>query len=128
MDTVVRGAWKGELRRHIHGPPSFKKDLPSLGAFLALLPPLCRVALESRHSSWFDEEVFGLLRHHRAALCIADADGGDRKLSVPAPGSKRHGEKLKGVEMEKGDAATQLILLVKKDAPLFSSTRTSVSP
>jgi uncharacterized protein YecE (DUF72 family) len=61
-------------------PPNFKKDMPSLGAFLALLPSSCRVALEFRHSSWFDDEVFGLLRHHRAALCVADADD---NLEVP---------------------------------------------
>ncbi|MBO0699597.1 MAG: DUF72 domain-containing protein, partial [Zavarzinella sp.] len=48
--------------------------------FLALVPRRFRVALEFRHPSWFDEEVFGLLRKHRAALCIADA-GDD--LAVP---------------------------------------------
>ncbi len=54
-------------------PPNFKKDAPRLRAFLALLPTGCRAALEFRHPSWFDEEVFGLLRDHRAALCVADA-------------------------------------------------------
>jgi uncharacterized protein YecE (DUF72 family) len=55
-------------------PPTFKKDAPRLQAFLALLPPERRVALEFRHPSWLDDEVFGLLREHRAALCIADAE------------------------------------------------------
>ena len=54
-------------------PPNFKKDLPRLRDFLTLVPRRYRVALEFRHPSWFDEEVFGLLRKHRAALCIADA-------------------------------------------------------
>jgi uncharacterized protein YecE (DUF72 family) len=54
-------------------PPNFKKDVPRLRAFLALLKPGRRAALEFRHPSWFDEEVFGLLRKHRAALCVADA-------------------------------------------------------
>jgi uncharacterized protein YecE (DUF72 family) len=54
-------------------PPNFKKDVQRLRAFLALLTPGCRAALEFRHVSWFDEEVFGLLREHRAALCVADA-------------------------------------------------------
>lgn len=54
-------------------PPNFKKDVPRLRAFLALLRPGCRAALEFRHPSWFDDEVFGLLRDHRAALCVADA-------------------------------------------------------
>jgi uncharacterized protein YecE (DUF72 family) len=61
-------------------PPSFKRDVPCLAAFLALLPSSYRVALEFRHSSWFDDEVFGLMRHHRAALCLADADD---NLEVP---------------------------------------------
>ena len=38
-----------------------------------IVKPGCRAALEFRHPSWFDEEVFGLLRKHRAALCVADA-------------------------------------------------------
>jgi uncharacterized protein YecE (DUF72 family) len=61
-------------------PPALEKDAPRLRAFLALLPLTCRVAFEFRHPSWFDDEVFGLLRDHHAALCIADADDG---LAVP---------------------------------------------
>jgi uncharacterized protein YecE (DUF72 family) len=33
------------------------------------------VAFEFRHPSWFDVVVFGLLRDHPAALCIAEAEG-----------------------------------------------------
>jgi uncharacterized protein YecE (DUF72 family) len=54
-------------------PPNFKKDVPRLRAFLALLTPGRRAAMEFRHPSWFDDEVFGLLRDHQAALCVADA-------------------------------------------------------
>lgn len=61
-------------------PPTLKKDVPRLRAFLALLPPRIRVAFEFRHSSWFDDEVFGLLRDHGVALCVADADD---ELEVP---------------------------------------------
>jgi uncharacterized protein YecE (DUF72 family) len=61
-------------------PPTFEKDVPRLRAFLALLPPGCRAAVEFRHPSWFDDEVFGLLRDHRAGLCVADADD---DLEVP---------------------------------------------
>jgi uncharacterized protein YecE (DUF72 family) len=53
-------------------PPTFKKDAPRLHAFLGLLPRERRAAFEFRHPSWFDDEVFALLRAHRAALCIAD--------------------------------------------------------
>src|SRR5262249_33730450 len=55
-------------------PPRVKKDVPRLRAFLALLPSKRRVAFEFRHQSWFDEEVFGLLRDQQAALCIAEAE------------------------------------------------------
>lgn len=61
-------------------PPNFKKDVPRLRGFLAQLPARCRAAVEFRHPSWFDEEVFGLLREHRAALCVAEAEG---DLEVP---------------------------------------------
>jgi uncharacterized protein YecE (DUF72 family) len=61
-------------------PPNFKKDMPRLRQFLALLPSQRRTAFEFRHQSWFDEEVFGLLRDHQAALCIAEAED---DLKVP---------------------------------------------
>jgi uncharacterized protein YecE (DUF72 family) len=61
-------------------PPTSKKDVPRLRAFLALLPLQHRAAFEFRHPSWFDVEVFGLLRDHRAALCVADTEG---NLEVP---------------------------------------------
>jgi uncharacterized protein YecE (DUF72 family) len=55
-------------------PPNLKKDAARLDSFLALLPPSCRAAFEFRHQSWFDDEVFGILRQHRAALCLAEAE------------------------------------------------------
>ena len=61
-------------------PPNLKKDVPRLRDFLDLLPPPCHVAFEFRHASWFEEEVFALLRDHRAALCIAE---GEEDLEVP---------------------------------------------
>jgi uncharacterized protein YecE (DUF72 family) len=61
-------------------PPTAKKDVPRLRAFLELLPPSARAAFEFRHASWFDDEVFVLLRDRRAALCIAEADN---DLEVP---------------------------------------------
>src|SRR5438552_2926034 len=61
-------------------PPTSKKDMPRLRAFLAQLPAQRCAAFEFRHPSWFDDEVLGLLRDHRAALCVADAEG---ELEVP---------------------------------------------
>jgi uncharacterized protein YecE (DUF72 family) len=37
------------------------------------LPAGVRAAFEFRHSSWFDDEVFGQLEKHSAALCIAES-------------------------------------------------------
>jgi uncharacterized protein YecE (DUF72 family) len=65
-------------------PPNFKKDAPRLQEFLELLPTKHRAAFEFRHASWFDDEVFQLLRDHNVALCIADADD---DLEVPVVGT-----------------------------------------
>ena len=55
-------------------PPNLRLDLPRLREFLGTLPRERRVAVEFRHRSWFDEEVFDTLREHDAALCIADGE------------------------------------------------------
>lgn len=57
-------------------PPYFKKDAPRLREFLGLLPQNPRSAFEFRHPSWFDDEIFGLLRDHQIALCIAEVEEG----------------------------------------------------
>ena len=61
-------------------PPNFRKDVERLAAFLDSLPRAIRVAFEFRHASWFDEEVYTLLRAHDVALCLADTD---EDLDVP---------------------------------------------
>ncbi|HTL54874.1 MAG TPA: DUF72 domain-containing protein [Candidatus Limnocylindrales bacterium] len=48
-------------------PPILRKDLSRLDAFMRLLPRRYHHAIEFRHPSWVDEEVFHLLRNHRAA-------------------------------------------------------------
>jgi len=55
-------------------PPYFRKDVPRLREFLALLPADRPVAFEFRHETWFDEEVYQALRDKGAALCAADTD------------------------------------------------------
>jgi uncharacterized protein YecE (DUF72 family) len=55
-------------------PPNLKKDLPRVEAFLNLLPDTMRFAVEFRHVTWFDDDVFALLRKHNCALCLADSD------------------------------------------------------
>src|SRR6185436_15521089 len=73
----VAGALKDRLGPLLFQlPPVFKKDLSRLRNFLGLLPSEQRAAIEFRHESWLDEEVFALLREYRTALCIAEAEEG----------------------------------------------------
>ena len=65
-------------------PPTMKKDAACLREFLALMPPRS-VALECRHASWFDDEVYAALREREAAWCIADTgEEGDPPLVATA--------------------------------------------
>jgi uncharacterized protein YecE (DUF72 family) len=61
-------------------PPFLRKDLPRLRDFLRLLPPGQSVAIEFRHASWQDDEVYDALREHAVMLCVTDADEGDTSL------------------------------------------------
>jgi uncharacterized protein YecE (DUF72 family) len=60
-------------------PPSLKKEVAALDAFLADLPPKARAAFEFRHPSWLDDEIVARLAARNVALCIADSE----KLSTP---------------------------------------------
>jgi uncharacterized protein YecE (DUF72 family) len=55
-------------------PPNSKKDAERLKEFLALIPQTHRAAFEFRHESWFDNEIFDLLRAHNSALVTSDTD------------------------------------------------------
>src|SRR5436305_6620846 len=52
-------------------PPTFKKDTEVLSSFLREFPSM-RAAFEFRHDSWFDDEIFDLLKSRNISLCIAD--------------------------------------------------------
>jgi uncharacterized protein YecE (DUF72 family) len=76
-------------------PPNFKKAADRLGALLAAWPAERRVALEFRHESWFDDEVYALLRARNAALCVAETEEG----STPAVATADFGYlRLRAVE------------------------------
>jgi uncharacterized protein YecE (DUF72 family) len=55
-------------------PPNFKKDLPRLTDFLALVPDSLRAAFEFRHATWFSDDVYAALSARGAALCLAEDD------------------------------------------------------
>ena len=62
-------------------PPNFKKDHAVLEDFLAKFASQARLAFEFRHDSWFDSELFDLLRKHGAAFAVVEKEehgkGGD---------------------------------------------------
>lgn len=53
-------------------PPTLQLDTERLAAYLPLLPPGVRATFEFRHTSWFTDEVYALLRRHNVALCVAE--------------------------------------------------------
>ncbi|MGH7445314.1 MAG: DUF72 domain-containing protein [Longimicrobiales bacterium] len=58
-------------------PPNMKKDVERLRTLLTLLPADVRAALEFRHESWYDDEVYAALREHGASFCITHTEDGD---------------------------------------------------
>jgi uncharacterized protein YecE (DUF72 family) len=67
-------------------PPNFKADVSRLDSFL-LDADTCglRMAFEFRHSTWFCEEVYAVLRRHSAALCVAESEDLETPDIVTAP-------------------------------------------
>jgi uncharacterized protein YecE (DUF72 family) len=66
-------------------PPTFKKDAGRLRDFLARLPKRWMAAVEFRHASWFDDEVYDLLRSRDVALVAVDEDEGEGKGAPLVP-------------------------------------------
>jgi uncharacterized protein YecE (DUF72 family) len=61
-------------------PPFMKKDVPRLAEFVKLLPPAHGAAFEFRNDSWFDDEVYALLKSVGASLCLSE-----REDNAPPP-------------------------------------------
>ena len=55
--------------------PALERDDTRLEHFLRLMPPSISVAMELRHPSWNDAEVFALLERHRAAYVVMSGAG-----------------------------------------------------
>jgi uncharacterized protein YecE (DUF72 family) len=66
-------------------PPFVKKDAGLLDEFLATLPAGVKAAMEFRHPSWFDDEVFARLGARRVALCVADSEKIHTPIRTTAP-------------------------------------------
>ena len=60
-------------------PPNLKVDPDRLAKFLKSLPKDAPCAIEYRNQSWFNDQIYSLMREHNVALCIAESDD----LAVP---------------------------------------------
>ena len=65
-------------------PPTLRKDIGRLRDFLKLVPRTWRAALEFRHASWYDDEVYDALRAHDVALVAVDEDDHSTPLVATA--------------------------------------------
>jgi len=67
-------------------PPNFKADVHRLAAFLDDAGAIgLRMAFEFRHSTWFCEETYDVLRRHQVALCAAESDNLETPDVLAAP-------------------------------------------
>lgn len=55
-------------------PPYARKDAEALSDFLSRYAKKARLAFEFRHASWFDDETYSLLKQHRSALAVVEAE------------------------------------------------------
>ena len=53
-------------------PPGLGRDAERLKAFIGLIPAGLRLVFEFRNDSWFDPEIYRILRDRNIALCIYD--------------------------------------------------------
>ena len=60
-------------------PPFLKAAPDLLQEFLSQLPKSTRFSFEFRHPSWFNDQVFEILRKNNSALCVAESE----KLESP---------------------------------------------
>jgi uncharacterized protein YecE (DUF72 family) len=67
-------------------PPNSKKNTETLSDFLSKYANRGRLAFEFRNDSWFDQEVYDLLREHNSALGVVEKeDGADAVREVTGP-------------------------------------------
>ena len=78
-------------------PPNWRPDPERLAEFLGHAPRDLRWAVEIRDPRWFTDEVFQILRDHRAALCIHDMiEDHPRELTADWTYIRYHGENYAG--------------------------------
>jgi uncharacterized protein YecE (DUF72 family) len=55
-------------------PENMKKDLKRLETFVKDLPADTPAVFDFRHPTWFDDEVYAVLRSHNRVLCVSDIE------------------------------------------------------
>lgn len=58
-------------------PPSLHKDINRLESFIKLLPKKQPAVFEFRHSSWYSEDTYQLLKRFGVGFCIHDLPGNE---------------------------------------------------
>jgi uncharacterized protein YecE (DUF72 family) len=66
-------------------PPDFKRDMPRLEEFLAVIPSRPRWVIEFRHPSWQSPDVYGVMGRYGVALCVPIGGALDADLVTTAP-------------------------------------------
>jgi len=76
-------------------PPNWNKNAERLKSFLAILPPNRKFVFEFRNETWFDREIFQLLRAKNAALCITSSPDfpSSKEITTPFTFIRMHGGK-----------------------------------
>ncbi|MBD3208304.1 MAG: DUF72 domain-containing protein [Candidatus Nealsonbacteria bacterium] len=70
--SVLRGLGKKLGPVLFQLPPQWHINAPRIKSFLNILPKGFRYAMEFRHDSWYDKEIFKSLRERNIAFCIHD--------------------------------------------------------
>src|SRR5579863_1354289 len=65
-------------------PPNLHADVKLFQEFAQLLPQAYQFAFEFRHTSWFSDAIFDILRKQNAALCWAESEKIDTPRVVTA--------------------------------------------
>ena len=65
-------------------PPRWKVNAGRLAEFLGAMPKDYRFAFEFRDESWFNDEVYEVLKKHNVALCVYHMNGWDSPMEVTA--------------------------------------------
>ena len=82
--------WSVTIHVGTSGWSYLTRDDARLGYFLSRVPARVRVAVELRHPSWDDSEVYALLERHGAAHCVMSGApplrGPERRDAAVLPG------------------------------------------